>query len=511
MSRRLSLLLLILLALPACGADLILAQGAAASSPASSPPDPLVERALEEILVAAVEKRFVTGQVKISDAEVEAFYQAHRAEFAGSERIVLRHVYRRLSVHASEAARASARAELEGMRREILAGADFETLARTRSDSQTSRFGGLIAPQARGQLEPTIEARVWRLAVGELSEVVETPIGCHIFRLEQRLPPQNIDPETARQVSRRKLTLAAEAATRQQLFERLLEESGARWAPERLVSAAAPTAVLFELGADRLTVAGLDAALEELPFVDRHTRPALDLLHERAVHALYLYKAAKERLAEASDIAPRLTEAEQSARREAALAARVARRRAALQDDDLRPLFAAQAERFAVPARDRVRVLVRAFAPGHSPHYYFEELTALAGEIRAGRRDFAAAARELSTDRSAVSGGDLGWIDLRDLGWWAGTRTYERVRELARGTVSEPLLVEVYDAGQLTDHATAYMLVRVEAIEPRRMRTFAEARDDVAAAWIEAHLPDLRREIEGGVENEPGRGLPPER
>jgi parvulin-like peptidyl-prolyl isomerase len=462
--------------------------------------DPRVERAREEVLVAAVERRFVTSQVRVSDPEVESYLAAHRAELAGSERIILRHLFRRLSVRAPESEREAARAELAALREEILAGADLAALAQARSDSQSARFGGLIAPQARGQLEPSVEARVWRLAVGELSEVVETPIGLHIFRLEQRLPPKEVDPATARAIGRRQLTFTAAAAARERFFDQLLRESGALWAPQRLEPPTAPGALLFELGRERWTVGDLDQAAAELPFLAQRTALPIDLLRERARRVLYLDKAGRARLAEEIEVARDLAEAERSARLEDAVEAGLAERRSRLSDADLRPLYDARPERFAQPARRRLRILVRAFTPAHSPHYYFEELQALAAEIRAGRRDFAAAARELSSDRSAAVGGDLGWIDLRDLGWWAGTRAFEQVGKLSPGATSEPLLVEVYDAERLTDVSRGYMLVRVEEVQPRRTRTFDEARADVAAAWIADHLPALRQEIEAGLE-----------
>lgn len=497
------LLLLALLRSPAV-ADLMppveVVAPAAAAAAARAREGSRVERVREEVLLAAVDKRFVTSQVTVSDAEVENYLAAHRAELAGSERIILRHLFRRLSVRAPQSEREAARAELAALREEVLAGADLAALAQTRSDSQSARFGGLIAPQARGQLEPSVEARVWRLAVGELSEVVETPIGLHIFRLEQRLPPKEVDPATARAVGRRQLTFSATAAARERFFDQLLRESGALWAPQGLESPTAPGAVLFELGSQRWAVADLDRAAAELPFLAQRTALPVDLLRERARRALYLDKAKRARLAEETEVAQDLAAAERAARLEDAIEAGLAERRSRLSDADLRPLYEARPERFALAARHRLRILVRAFTPAHSPHFYFEELQALAAEIRAGRRDFAAAARELSADRSAAAGGDLGWIDLRDLGWWAGTRAYEQVSKLAPGATSEPLLIEVYDAERLTDLSRGYMLVRVEEIEPRRARTFDEAREDVASAWVAERLPALRQEIEAGLE-----------
>ena len=81
------------------------ARGAAFAAGPGAPAGGGVERARQEVLVAAVEKRFVTATVKVSDAEVESFYAAHLSEFAGSERLVLRHLFRRLSAHAPKSER----------------------------------------------------------------------------------------------------------------------------------------------------------------------------------------------------------------------------------------------------------------------------------------------------------------------------------------------------------------------------------------------------------------------
>ena len=54
--------------------------------------------------------------------------------------------------------------------------------ASERSDCPSASTGGRLKPFQRGDLERAFEAAVFRLAVGELSPVVETAAGFHVIR-----------------------------------------------------------------------------------------------------------------------------------------------------------------------------------------------------------------------------------------------------------------------------------------------------------------------------------------
>lgn len=80
------------------------------------------------------------------------------------------------------------------IRRQLLEGADFATLARTHSDdTETAAAGGDRGVLGRGRLPAVYESIEYQLAVGELSEPIETDEG---FELIERLedPPGAVAP-----------------------------------------------------------------------------------------------------------------------------------------------------------------------------------------------------------------------------------------------------------------------------------------------------------------------------
>ncbi len=70
---------------------------------------------------------------------------------------------------------------------EIRASADFEALAREHSLGPEARQGGLLPPFAKGELPEAFD-RAFELEPGKISDVVESPYGYHIFRVERRIP-----------------------------------------------------------------------------------------------------------------------------------------------------------------------------------------------------------------------------------------------------------------------------------------------------------------------------------
>lgn len=82
-----------------------------------------------------------------------------------------------------------ARQLAESIHARILAGEDFQKLARSYSDLDNHRKGGIYPIFRRGTRNAEFEKVVWGLAVGRLSPVIETSTGFHIVK---RLPVQRI-------------------------------------------------------------------------------------------------------------------------------------------------------------------------------------------------------------------------------------------------------------------------------------------------------------------------------
>jgi len=131
------------------------------------------ERIKRKLLVKrAIEK--LTAPVKVTNAEAEAWYSEHKEEFSKPEQ-----VRARMIVVASEEEAAKVR---QGLKPE-----NFGDVAKEVSLSPEGRDGGDLGYFSRGDMPGEFEEAVFSLKrPGEISPVVKTPYGFHIFLLEDR-------------------------------------------------------------------------------------------------------------------------------------------------------------------------------------------------------------------------------------------------------------------------------------------------------------------------------------
>jgi peptidyl-prolyl cis-trans isomerase C len=119
--------------------------------------------------------------IDVTGSDVEKYYQAHPDEFRQPETITLRQIL------------VPTRNEARDVRRRVLKDATtFDVIARSRSRSPEASMGGMMGIFARGQLPSELEKAAFPLGPGETSEVVETPLGYHVLRVEGREPERQL-------------------------------------------------------------------------------------------------------------------------------------------------------------------------------------------------------------------------------------------------------------------------------------------------------------------------------
>ena len=129
----------------------------------------------------------------VTDAEAQAYFEAHPEMFDSGERRRARHILMRVPADAPAAQKGGIRLKLLNLRKRIEAGEDFGALAKQFSEDQGSAGkGGELDVFSRGQMVPAFEQAAFALAQGQLSEIVETPFGYHLIQLEEILPPQKL-------------------------------------------------------------------------------------------------------------------------------------------------------------------------------------------------------------------------------------------------------------------------------------------------------------------------------
>jgi parvulin-like peptidyl-prolyl isomerase len=454
------------------------------------------QRQRRRILTEEVQARTLQLAPQVTDAEVEAHLAEHPDEASRGERLRLRHIFRHLPASASPDERERALLEMEDLLGQLQDGANFGTLAREHSDSQTAGFDGLIAPVSRGTLDPEVEDVVWGLEVGELSDVVSTAHGLHIFRLEERLPPAEFpQDEIARRIRNRLERLAREEAL-DAAFDELVQSAVALYRPEKLgIEVAAVNAIVFQLDREVLTAADIRARWQALDFVSRRTTVLTDVLRDAAWELLAQWETARSNLESDPEVAERLERAEWWALASAATERRITRHSTEISDGALAEFAARHEDRYRRPAELRLRAVIVRFGANDDPLSVYDRLDALARTIRSGTRDLEEAARSESSDPSRNDGGDLGWVDAKALFTWAGGRFVTVVLGLENDELSNPLLIEVYDPERLIYRADGYALVRVEDRRPERMPAVEEIREELTAHYLETEAPDIRREM----------------
>ncbi|MBI4013353.1 MAG: peptidyl-prolyl cis-trans isomerase [Candidatus Rokubacteria bacterium] len=125
----------------------------------------------------------------VGDADVEAAYQERRAEFEQPERRKVAHILVRVPTVGGSAAEEGAKAKAEAALAQIKGGADFARVAREVSqDDATASRGGELGLVARGELMPPFEQVAFELKRGEVGGPVRTGYGYHVVKVLDVLP-----------------------------------------------------------------------------------------------------------------------------------------------------------------------------------------------------------------------------------------------------------------------------------------------------------------------------------
>lgn len=128
--------------------------------------------------------------VKVDDAAIEKYYNEHKGEF---EVVKARHILIRVKGAPMQAVPGKpeltdeeALAKAEAIRKRILAGEDFATLAKAESDDAGSGAqGGELGEFRKGMMVPPFETAAFAAKVGDITEPVKTPFGYHIIKIEE--------------------------------------------------------------------------------------------------------------------------------------------------------------------------------------------------------------------------------------------------------------------------------------------------------------------------------------
>lgn len=145
-----------------------------------------IEKAKERILSdAMLEKIDQKNQPSLQDLEAwaQTSYKANSKKYEQPEQVRASHILIRT-------AEPEAKAKAEAILKELRNGADFSKLAKDKSqDPGSAAKGGDLGFFTRGRMIKPFEDTAFGMSkAGEISEVIESPFGFHIIRLDEKKP-----------------------------------------------------------------------------------------------------------------------------------------------------------------------------------------------------------------------------------------------------------------------------------------------------------------------------------
>lgn len=137
-------------------------------------------------MLAQEMERKITGDITVTPKEVAAFYQQLPKDSIPFINMKLSFQQIVQFPELTAADKKLAYDQIADIRKQVISGKSFETMARLKSmDPGSASQGGKIAA-SKGMMVPQFEATVFDLKPGEVSDIVETMYGYHIIKLVSR-------------------------------------------------------------------------------------------------------------------------------------------------------------------------------------------------------------------------------------------------------------------------------------------------------------------------------------
>ena len=129
-----------------------------------------------QLLVRKIIAKIYEGISPITPDEIKAYFDSHEIEFAQPPMVK----FSQIVTHSEDEAKA--------LRERLLKGEHLDELARQYSTAPEAEDGGEVGWISQDALDESIDRVIFSLPVGEISPVVKTPYGYHIFQVDSKRP-----------------------------------------------------------------------------------------------------------------------------------------------------------------------------------------------------------------------------------------------------------------------------------------------------------------------------------
>lgn len=184
-----------------------------------------IELLVNDFIATQYLQKEVIDKIEVTDKDIELYYKAHPEEFKTPEMVRARHILIKVDKSATEIEKEEARKKAENLLNKIKGGEDFAKLAAEFSeDTATKTKGGDLGFFQRGSMVPEFESVAFTLNQGEVSDIVETPYGFHIIKIEEKKESVIQPLEKVRDIAKKKAFELIKRARVEEFFNKAFKD-----------------------------------------------------------------------------------------------------------------------------------------------------------------------------------------------------------------------------------------------------------------------------------------------
>lgn len=149
-----------------------------------------------QIMIQKVIDQKIRSKIDVQPSEVSNYYYAHIDDYTQPQQVAVYTILIRLESIRTPLESYQLAADVHKM---LLDGDDFKRLAKNYSEGPYKEEDGDLGYIKRGELLKEIDNVIFYLKIGEVSDVIETPIGYHIFKVYDRVDEKILPYEEVHQ------------------------------------------------------------------------------------------------------------------------------------------------------------------------------------------------------------------------------------------------------------------------------------------------------------------------
>lgn len=145
-----------------------------------------IQSTVEQILIQFLLEKEIVEKTELSDEDIAAYYEQNKENFKRNEQIRIQDILVKTEEEAND------------ILTKLAEGQEFAELAKELSTASSASDGGNVGLVGRGTLLPDIEEKLFILNEGEISEIIPTEQGFHVFKVSEKIPESYLDLDTVK-------------------------------------------------------------------------------------------------------------------------------------------------------------------------------------------------------------------------------------------------------------------------------------------------------------------------